>query len=302
MSTGTTDLERNIAAQIYAFGRIRHHLAPASFPAFWFARHFVLVGVTFAAGKFLLKQVEIKTNRRLRRFYGFCSIAVLLAVIGILIGLLPAWNPGLAAGLLRFYWFRMTDAFVPLATGIVLFGLATHQTTNSVWVRRIAIIALTAIVLILSARYVETLRSSIPDAYLISVSDQTDQQEDAFREWLKVCEWAATSTDVESIFITPRHQQTFKWYTSRAEVVSWKDVPQDAKSLIEWAKRINKVYPREVRRRHPPLDADSLKELAREYGVGYVIIDRRMAPDALDLPIVYPANDADNATFIVYRL
>lgn len=302
MSSGTTELERHMAAQIYTFGRIRHHLAPASFPAIWFIRHFVLVAVTLAAGTLLLKRVDINTNHRLRRFCGFCTVALLLAVIGILLGFLPAWNPRLAAGLLRFYWFRMTDSFVPLATGIVLFGLASQRFAISVWMQRFAITALTACVLLLAVQYVNSLKYSVPDSYLVSVSTRPEQQEEDFRAWLEVCAWAATNTDSETIFITPRHQQTFKWYASRAEVVSWKDVPQDAKSLIEWAKRINKVYPREVRRRHPPLDTELLRELAREYAVGYVIIDRRMAPELLDLPIVYPEANPENTTFVVYQL
>ena len=74
----------------------------------------------------------------------------------------------------------------------------------------------------------------------------------------------------DAVFLVPRDAQTFKWYTGQRDVVNWKDVPQDAKTLLEWWRRIQDIYATglpEGPRWHEPLaevGADRLATIGRD--------------------------------------
>ena len=61
-------------------------------------------------------------------------------------------------------------------------------------------------------------------------------------EWRELCEWIAAETPPEAVFLTPRLAQTFRWYAGRAEVANRKDIPQDAAGLVEWWRRVTRIY------------------------------------------------------------
>ena len=124
----------------------------------------------------------------------------------------------------------------------------------------------------------------------------------AFEDWMAVCEWAALSTPPDEVFLTPRHQQTFKWYSGRSEVVNWKDVPQDAASLIEWKKRFVEIYPDHLGGRRVTINYRSLRDFRQRYHVRYMIVDRRVVGENLPLLRVYPTDSSDNVSYAVYEL
>lgn len=284
LNRGTTPEEATIAAHIYVYGRLTHHLSPAHFPLEWFLRHGGLLVATAFCWYWLDKRTLGAGRISWERFMRFWCGAVVLALIGLLISLLPAVAPSLAARLLRFYWFRMTDSISSLAAAVVLAAYF--------YVPRGGVILASGVLLLCSVLLL------VP----IFDNDGDSQEVTAEEDWLAACTWIRESTDAEALFITPRHQQTFKWYAERAEVVNWKDIPQDAKTLIEWATRINAVFPRELKREHPPLDSSSLQQLAQTYHADYLVIDRRRASNDLALPQVYPASQQENRTFAIYRL
>jgi hypothetical protein len=126
-----------------------------------------------------------------------------------------------------------------------------------------------------------------------------------YRDWLAVCAWVQISTPANALFLTPREQQTFKWYAGRAEVVNWKDVPQDARGIVEWKRRMNEVYPRTREHHRHDLAAFSdaeLVALADQYGVRYVLVDQTRAARPLGLVRLYPLGEVHNASFAVYRV
>jgi hypothetical protein len=124
-----------------------------------------------------------------------------------------------------------------------------------------------------------------------------------YEDWRRVCRWIADSTPPDAVFITPRHQQTFKWYAERAEVFSWKDVPQDPVSVVRWWQRQQRLYPRRVVRwGFVALGQNRLVELARQYGATYVVVDRDHSARDLTLPQVYPAVTSINPSYAVYRV
>jgi hypothetical protein len=132
-------------------------------------------------------------------------------------------------------------------------------------------------------------------------------QQQVFRDWLAVCRWAQLSSEEDEVFLTPRHQQTFKWYAGRAEVVNWKDVPQDAASLHEWDRRFQEIFPKwigdvplgQVR---VTIQYSRLREYREAYGVRFMIVDRRVTGQNLPLVQLYPTESEPNDTYAVYEL
>jgi hypothetical protein len=104
------------------------------------------------------------------------------------------------------------------------------------------------------------------------------------------------------LLLTPRHQQSFKWYAERAEVVNWKDIPQDVVTLREWARRFVEIYPVELSTMRVTIRYDRLREFRRKYNVNWMVVDRRVVGPQLPLVQVYPLGDERNATYAIYRL
>lgn len=309
LAADVTPQETNIASHIYVYGRLRHHLLPSSFPLEWFVRYGVLLALTVAAGWLFWRGATEERWRRSRPLFLFAAGTVVIAVCGMLLSILPAVAPGPAARLLRFYWFRMSDAIVPLACGVALVGclLSPPRRIAPQWIRGLVILLLTACVASLGTQFVESLRRDIPPAVdssqlTLGAPITLEEQQRVYQDWRAVCRWAREQTPEGTVFVTPRHQQTFKWYAARPEVVNWKDVPQDVASLLEWARRFNRVFPQVLGRAMPDLDPESLSSFRRDYDARYIIIDRRIAPPPASLRRVYPANPGENETYAIYAL
>lgn len=286
------------AARIYTYYRISHHLLPAGLMTSWYVRHALLIALT--TGVTLL----YRSDPAMRRMGAFTMGAVLIAAVGLAIGLLPASHPDLAARLLRYYWFRLTDAIVPLMLGVAIARMSIDQ---RLWLARPAygaVAVAVALVLYSSAR---TGRLQIPptasnDLLGFDVGAPIARQQQVYRDWLAVCRWAKLSSNADEVFLTPRHQQTFKWYAERGEVVNWKDVPQDAKSLLEWHRRFQQIFPQRLGHIRVTIRYADLREYRRQYGVRWMVVDRRVCGDQLPLVRLYPTDDETNETFAVYEL
>jgi hypothetical protein len=119
-----------------------------------------------------------------------------------------------------------------------------------------------------------------------------------------MCAWVQRNTPPNAIFLTPRGQQTFKWYAGRSEVAVWKDIPQDASAIVAWWHRIRDCYPPQSRRFGWPRQPEQLlQKLAAKYGFEYVVVDRTAYPAPLSFPRVYPPPDQlEQPIFEVYRV
>jgi hypothetical protein len=117
---------------------------------------------------------------------------------------------------------------------------------------------------------------------------------------VEVCDWIAAKTPTDALFLTPRLNQSFKWRTGRAEVVNRKDIPQDARGIIEWFKRLKDIYYTTDSGIEQPLDSigvrgtEKVRELAQKYHAQYVLMDRGQL---LSLPIVFR-----NKEYVVYKI
>jgi hypothetical protein len=313
------------AARIYVFDRLNHHLVYSMFSAVNVARFQVLV-VAWAAVAWMLRR-ELPVARLQRVVAGTVAIAICGVLIDQAFVLRANWMDQTpldyetsAAGLLRYYWFRMSDSLAPvgLALGLVAWigGLegaredprgrafpgGTLGTRLSGWLKVAGILLAGAN---LGQIFVARSELPVPPAILQSRPAAEGQTRKWFRDWTDVCEWIAENTPADAMFLTPREQQTFKWYAGRAEVVAWKDVPQDARGLIEWKKRMDEIHPHEQAHRDQGLAAFSeteLAELARKYGATYVVIDKTKAQRRVELPRVYPAGSGLNSSFEVFRV
>lgn len=288
------------AARIYTFERLSHHLWGNAFQPNWFVRFGVLSLGTLIA---------VWLGRRspgVRRLGAFTLIAWLLAMVGLGIGCLASIWPDLVAKLLRLYWFRLADAVVPLGGAVAITSWGLSQTSACLgWydTRRIVlgVIASCAVAWQVNHWWQRMAVFAPPGT---ATWEDPQYARYVHLQWLAVCDWVKENTPEDSVFLTPKHQQTFKWYTGRAEVVSWKDVPQDAKSLVIWSKRLNAVFPAHLTGQRISIRYDRLREFRREYGARYVIIDRRRFAGSIPLVKIYPLEEEGelNPIFEVYEL
>ena len=151
-----------------------------------------------------------------------------------------------------------------------------------------------------------------PPAARQSMSMQFEQRKriiETQKNWKRVCQWIAEHTPSDAIFVTPYSQQTFKWYAGRAEVVNWKDMPQDARSVVHWRRRLDTIYPYPGRQEFGVLALlnSELLEIAQKHDASYLLVEQRYADqrEMIDYPIefeqVYPAKPNDKTTFVVFK-
>jgi hypothetical protein len=278
------------ASRIYVFERLPHHLALLTLPREEFARraagHIALLAALAVLGVVLRRHA-------VSRMLQFAAGAVMLACVGLAIEIVLANQPLLAARLLRYYWYRLTDFAAPMgvalaATALISMALAERKAWAP-WGFAAAIVLagwnLTSVA-------VQRLLHPVPPA---------DARMADYSAWVDVCRWVVRNTPADALFLTPRLNHSFKWRAGRSEVVSRKDIPQDTGGILEWDRRIKDIYYDDA----PgglvgPIDSlgqlgtERVQELATKYGADYVLSDRGQL---LALPRAYW-----NEEYVVYRI
>ena len=303
------------AARIYVYDRLPHHLAPLSLPGEEVRRRLVWLGGMTTAFVALwvwlrrqsrseqgLTAAAIESSSLAARVMRFAAFALTGALAGLAIELALDHDRLAGARLLRYYWFRQVDVALPMALAIVGTGwiLATLQSPKS-WARAAALAPLVWAAYFLGGITYARWQSNLPPAVW--------QIENA-RGWRAACEWVSEHAPADAKFLVPRSGHTFKWYASRADVGTNKDVPQDAASVIEWRTRTRELFPTldslDERGRKILLDSPEslgtprVLELAQKYGASHVIA--RSSPP-LDLPVLYATSidpDADVSGYTIY--
>jgi len=303
--TLTWGVEREIvsgAHQIYVFERLAHHLIPGRFPA-GFIDRFLLLLVLLG----LLERITPVDARR-RRLRAFVGGALAIAGVGFGISLLEGASRPLVAGLLRFYWFRLSDVVVPLAVALVgtryvIHALAGDRRKG----RRALAVAVLIAVLHVGGYALQRAVPAVPRADQVYNDSDRAVQVYRYAVWRDACAWIAESGEIprDARFLTPKTSQTFKWYAGRSEVVTWKDVPQDARSIVEWWDALHAIHatrsPYGGYRWHNSLaeslatkGTERMKQLGETYQADYVLTVRW---PRLPLPVVY-----ENRGYVIYRL
>jgi hypothetical protein len=292
---------RDEASRIYVFERLPHHLAPLSLSSAELTRRAVRFGIlvgAFAALMLLERKshsdfypADDSQSRQRWRLVCFAQSSLVLWILGLVWEFDAGIHPALAASLLKYYWFRLADVMAPLATTVLLVW----------WFERLQQRRLKGAAVMLFAT-LALCTWHVGGLLYQRVDRPTHAGEgrlhDAAR-WEEACLWIRDNTPADAKFLIPRSGQSFKWFAQRPDVANWKDVPQDAASIVAWWKRCRDIY-------WPPGDAENaepysslasqgterIRSLAGRYDAEYVLT-REYPP--LALPVVH-----SNAAYTVY--
>ena len=280
------------ANMIYVYGRLPHHLVFHRFPHAYMARHAFLLLLWLAACRATPCQLSagVVGQRPLR---GFVGGAVLIAILGIVIDQSLLYHLDVAAGLLRYYWYRLSDAILAAGAALAVVGwVLALRATRPAWGTAALVVAVLAAGGNLAWTNYQRRSDLRPQAdvqVLPAWPDDPARTDRTYDDWRQACRWIAENTPTDACFITPKMQQTFKWYAERSEVCCGKDVPQDAVRLGEWWQRQRDLYPRKVAAGGLVAHGESgLRELAQKYGADYVVLDRSASARPLLFRRVYP--------------
>lgn len=292
------------AHRIYVYTRLPHHLVIHRFqPAFWWR----FGGLTLLAAALAW---PLRRECGMRRLSGFALGAVGIAVVGLAIDQSLLTRLDLAAKLLRFYWYRLSDFAIPLLATIALLSWHARLTT-----KKPAAAAVWMIVLIwgpilwwVNHRPSPELRQ-IPGADRQTLLHRLQDESYGVAQyvaWRDCCQWVRDNTPEGTRFLTPRTQQTFKFYAHRAEVANWKDIPQDAESIVQWHRRLRQIYPPKVSANGLVRHSDRrLLRLTNRYDADYIVVRRRSRTRRLDpqqFRQVYPNREWSNPYFQVFEV
>lgn len=276
------------ANRIYVFDRLPHHLAPLTLPREEVTRR--LTGHALLVVAFLI--VTRARIPNLHRIALFAWGAILLASMGLVIEIALRDHALVAAKLLRYYWFRLTDFAVPMAVAFVVVAITAEAfDRRRAWATPLLLLAMTFGGWFLGTTVWKRYQNPTPPA---------DNKIAEYASWIQVCEWIARETPSDAVFLTPRLNVSFKWRTGRPEVVNRKDIPQDARGIVEWSERVKDVYGKQVGDEEFAVDSigelgdDRVRELAKKYSAEYVLSDRGQM---LRLPVAYRNED-----YVVYKI
>ncbi|MDA1053066.1 MAG: hypothetical protein O3C40_21650 [Planctomycetota bacterium] len=309
------------ANEIYVHQRLPHHLLfhrilsqpitldfaslgapPITLPYshLYFVRHlaFIAIGV----GLWRL----VRPSDAASRLYYFAAGAIAIAGIGILIDQTTMYHEALSAKLMRYYWFRLSDAMVPLGVALLMAQAIQKLKTSRPVAAQWALAGCIVLVTLNTSDVFARRRYDPKPAAVIQAqaADMTKPQADrCYQDWLATCDWIATHTPADEIFLTPRNQQTFKWYAQRGEVAAWKDIPQDAAGVVRWKRRIDEIFPDRLGGYDLAAHGEhELQRLAAKYGFRHVVIDRSRSTRPLSFVRVYPPSWQGSSCFEVYRV
>ena len=285
----------------YVFRRLQHHLVFTSFSIDVMIRFGILSLLTFALA------TQFKVSKRLAGISRFALASILLVIVGIVIDLCTGKTYN-ASQLLRFYWFRLADVAVPLLSSLTVIsvlqnGLRLKRTSSKTEgvasPRRNLVFGFTA--LLTSVCLLALVNNSIEQKNAVSKSDRQGhiQTANRLKDWREICRWAKRNSNRDQCFLAPPNHQTFKWYAHRSEVVTWKDVPQDPKGIVEWHLRLTEIRIFLNRSFEKPIDevAGKLEDLSKKYGFQYFIVDKRLPFPKLPIPVLH-----ENGSYVIYAV
>lgn len=267
------------ANQIYVFTRLPHHLAPFGQPIDWLVWRILRFAIGLTLFVTLYKKLLRKETGKsyvdrpdaLRRLVWFACGLLAIGLGGLLIETLLFNQPAQAASLLRYYLFRMGDIGPAIASSLMIGAWIGRALVDChPLAPKVTTICVAFAIWGVGGHVVERFKEPAAPA------DRVMNDPGA---WIAMCRWVDTNTPKDSLFLLPRRSHTFKWRTGRPEVVTWKDVPQDPASLVEWHRRNRDVYQigkwpdgsARWTRSLASLGGNRLRELADTYGADYAI-------------------------------
>ncbi len=268
LNTEATAEQVHEANNIYVYFRLPHHLALLTKQWSWIAEHGIPHAVAVGLLAWLTKTRATGDRPALRLVVRYAWAAEAISLVGLVIG---AVEPDWSASILKYYLHRLADIATPLAIAIVVVqwlgeGLAAR--------RRVAALAAVCLVGLAGWHLTTVTMKRLDKPFPPGCRGMLDPP-----AWMAMCEWIRENTESDGVFLTPQRAQTFKWHAQRAEVVTRKDIPQDALSMIEWRRRISDIYQTGAWQNGTPrwtrsiasLGAVRLREVAETYGADYAL-------------------------------
>ena len=295
LTAGVDPATKTAAAKIYVVERLHHHLLLRTFSEAFIARHVLAV-----LAWWLVSRALVPTQAR-ARLTAFTLGALAISLVGVAVSLAEPLAPAAVLGLLRFYWFRLADVIVPLALAAATAGLL-EDTAVCRRVLGIPATLVRAAVGVLLALDVAAQSAHWPGRRGEPVAPRADAKVDA-AGWADVCAWVRGNVPAEACFLTPRGSASFTWRTDRREVVSWKNSPQDARSLVEWRRRIADCFSpsgglADMERATAALGPERVRLAAQRYGADHAIVPLD-SPRLAEMP---GERIHANGAYAVYRL
>ncbi len=318
---------------IYVFDRFRHHLDIFQIKMDFVWRFAALTLCFLVLCRLINRFLEREASRgrtdgsdagrdfmRIRILQCFVAGSLAIALAGILIDMTSFYDRTFAAGLLRFYWFRLADIIVPLGTALlVTFWIKERLTARSIG-GKLALAAAVAAIGVHCGSYVSPRIHPGPargDKNMIAAALATEigrpspsaaARLENLAAWQDVCRWVRENTPTGARFFTPRLSQTFKWYARRSDVATWKDTPQDAASLVAWWERIQDLFVTgsdqpEFRWREnvAEMEPKQLDSLAEKYRAEYIVAPIGNRPRGWKLIYQKKSASVRGGGYAVYR-
>lgn len=297
------------ANEIYVYERLSHHLVPSTFPT---TNAFGYEWVSWAILRFLLLTICWYIGWRLSRrdeqqaaIHRFVAGACFIAAAGFVLNAISFTWPDRGASLLRLYWFRLSDFAVPLGAAIVVAKVWMSCFTKGRLVRVLASIGLVPLFLSFAGSLWNRVADPRPlgDQQPAMVSHLSlPEKYELWQEWKQAMAFIRSHTPPDARFITPRSQQTFKWYAHRSEVVNWKDVPQNASALVEWSDRMREVFPPDWELYGMTVhDDEDIIRIGDKYGASYLLTYRPHYRRPPEFERIYPKHNRP-ANFELYKI
>jgi hypothetical protein len=250
------------ADRIQVFDRLKHHLDPRQFPPRAYVGYAALVVIWLA-----LRRSAARTEAE-AFFTRYVLGCTLIALAGLAIGWCD-WPTAIMRqpGLMKFYPFRLADAFIPMAAAVTAAACAARwlqeqpegQAAEKL-PRRTA-----AISLLFAAAFVWSLAAPAVDRNPGRMSPERTA------DWLAICRWIERETHPDALFWVKGDGFGFKWYAARAEFFSVKDCPQDAAGIVAWHDHIRQLFEWDQRQPQGKYSAAALSQLHRETAIDYVV-------------------------------
>jgi hypothetical protein len=268
------------AERVYVGLRIAHHLDPNEFVP--------KLGPRLAAvyGAWFLFYLATTADDRRRRLRNFAVGAVLILLSGLAIGALAPSDGTLRSAMLKYYWFRLADVAGPIALALEAASWAAATRNRVPGIAAVGLLAAAGGWHLGESAYVRAHTQMARGENLYDAANLAG--------WRDACAWIRKNTERDALVLAPRSFHTFKWYARRAEFANWKDVPQDAASLVRWKRRLDRLYPEGMSNWVNYMPAEHVRAVCREYEVDYVVA---YVQPPLELPIVHLNND-----FAVYEV
>ncbi len=286
---------------IQLYERLPHHLLPMQYSPYHVIRHLLQWPVLL-----VLWRITPPTDGD-RRLRWFVAASMSLAVVGLALGVVAlsvdhhSQVAATCAAILRFYWFRLGDIMVPVAGAIVWLQFFSNLTIERPSMARWCLVGLLAVSLVDLAIQWKHVPGLSP---LQSARVPRGENPATYGDWREVGRWANEHTPPGTLFLTPRSSSTFKWYSGRDEVITWKDMPQDAVLFVQWRQRIHDAFDLSDNGSHPQwcqslsqIGLPRLQKLATDYGAQFAVVE--LVPGLPRLPI---EPEYENASFAVYQI